>query len=555
MGWGAIIFPGVILCCGVAVLALRWSRGQSDPAFEGVLRGLIAMPGRYLRDVHDIVARHKPSARMHVLTAGGLLLSALLLLVGGWPLRLALFIMCVGAVYDLWRRWHLPRTPGGVWWGLPLGLLGFAALHLAGFAALANCALALALVIGPLSHATKGAAHLAFHSRPDRFDRGTAVGALKQREQDGVTQTKDFAWTELLAFDACVACGRCDEVCPALSAGQPLSPRDMIRGLGAGQQTAPDALWSCTTCGACVEACPMLIEHVDAVAGQRQGVVMTQGTQPQPIARATELARVRGILTDDNPADRWQWAVDMGVSILPAGGRTNTLLWLGQGGIDPRARRTLRAFIELLNIAGEDFAILGPDEADCGDIPLRSGDLHTFEALARSNLAALSTRHFTRIVTADPHAAFTLGTEYQRFGSPLPVEHHSVTLRRLIKTGAIVPAPGMGIIAVHDPCYLARYIGGDMTGALGATTDDMRLPERHGRQTLCCGAGGGAGLADVPGTTRPADIRMETLRATGATTVAVGCPNCAIMLEGAQNALPVLDLAEIIHRSVQGGPV
>lgn len=546
--------PLVVLALGVAVQVPRWAKGQADPAFEGIFAGVRHVPRRYFHDVHEVVSRHRPSARMHVLAAGGLVLALVLMLfTGGWPLQVALGVMAVGALYDLWRRARLARSPGGLWWALPLGLLVFAVLHLLGHSLPANCVLALGLAFGPLSHATKGVAHLAYHPRPDRFGRDAPVGAITPRLGDGVGQLADFRWTELLSFDACVSCGRCDDVCPALAAGQPLSPRNLIQGLISGR-TEPDALWSCTTCAACVEACPMLIEHVDAVAGQRQGVVMREGTQPAPVAQATELARLRGVLTDENPAERWQWAVDQGVAVLEEGERCEVLLWLGQGALDTRHRRSLRALIEVLRRAGQQIAILGAAERDCGDIPLRTGDLPTFERLAHANIAALEARRFDRIVTADPHAAYTLGTEYQRrFGAVLPVEHHSATLRRLIESGALTLAPGAKPLAVHDPCYLGRYLGtsDDLSVVLRSTTSALRAPARSGRRTMCCGAGGGAALADIPGEGRIADLRMEQLRETGAPEVAVACPNCTVMLEGAGHALPVVDVAEAVLRALQ----
>ena len=43
----------------------------------------------------------------------------------------------------------------------------------------------------------------------------------------------DFAWNQLLSFDACVECGRCEGACPAHAAGQPLNPKKLIQVLAA----------------------------------------------------------------------------------------------------------------------------------------------------------------------------------------------------------------------------------------------------------------------------------------------------------------------------------
>jgi Fe-S oxidoreductase len=46
---------------------------------------------------------------------------------------------------------------------------------------------------------------------------------------------------------------------------------------------------------------------------------------------------------------------------------------------------------------------------------------------------------------------------------------------------------------------------------------------------------------------------MDHARATGAATVAVACPNCAVMLEGVVGQRPaVADIAELLLAAVEG---
>jgi Fe-S oxidoreductase len=46
---------------------------------------------------------------------------------------------------------------------------------------------------------------------------------------------------------------------------------------------------------------------------------------------------------------------------------------------------------------------------------------------------------------------------------------------------------------------------------------------------------------------RISDIRMNDARATGASVIAVACPNCALMLEGVTGQRPeVQDVAELL---------
>ncbi len=125
---------------------------------------------------------------------------------------------------------------------------------------------------------------------------------LLDAKEYGVGKPVEFRWNQLLSFDACVQCGKCEAACPAFAAGQPLNPKkliqDLVTGMVGGTDAAyagsptpgiplgkhggapgkplisslieADTLWSCTTCRACVQECPMLIEHVDAIVDMRR---------------------------------------------------------------------------------------------------------------------------------------------------------------------------------------------------------------------------------------------------------------------------------------------
>jgi Fe-S oxidoreductase len=614
-------FPGLLLAVSLAAAltaglwrARRWHAGR--PAPVAVLRGLVAMPKRYLRDVHAVVLRDPPgareprangaaSARMHVLTAGGLvlavplaLLQSLTALRGPWLAALllaALAMMAAGVALLAWRRWPArpARLPGGAFDHLPWALGGFAAFYLR-----ASCAdlgigpaarwtafpdLGLAVLgawacaeifagvwRGPMRHALAGVLHLAFHPRPARFDGPRIDAALRPLELEasalGVRSAADFRWNQLLGFDACVQCGRCEAACPAWAAGLPLSPKQLIRDLaasshaealiGPGAAVGADTLWACTTCRACVAECPMMIEHVDAVIDLRRFQTLELGAAPGKAVQALQELRAADTVCGRSTASRLDWAADLKLRHLAAGESCDVLLWLGEAAFDLRGQRTLRALVQLLQRAQVDFAVLGVEELDCGDLARRLGDEATFAELARRNVETLATRRFARILTADPHVLHALRNEYPAFGGPYEVWHHSAYLLELIRSGRL-PVGTRAIEATltfHDPCYLGRY-NGDIESprrllrAIGIVPVEM---ERSGMRSSCCGWGGGAAFTDVPGKRRIPDVRMEHARAAGAGLVAVACPNCAVMLEGVVAPRPaVVDLAELVQQAVQ----
>ncbi|MCW4628199.1 (Fe-S)-binding protein [Marinomonas sp. KJ51-3] len=630
LDWLPPTLIGVLLVLAVIGAVRRinlWRAGQAEKVH--IVAGLFAMPKRYLHDLHHVVERDKYMSRTHVATGGGFVLAMVLVLfvhlfgvdskVLAWALLAALVMMFSGALFVYKRRLNPPsRLSKGPWMRLPKSLLTFsitffvltlpaAGVLPAGFGGwLLTLALSVLILMslgemlfgmtwgGPMKHAFAGALHLAFHRRPERFGGGRSTGlkpAVLGGASHGVAKPTDFKWNQLLGFDACVQCGRCEAVCPAFAAGQPLNPKkliqDMVVGFAGGTDVKyagspypnievgnakgspdqiiteglvnPDTLWSCTTCRACVEECPMMIEHVDAIVDMRRFLTLEKGQTPNKGAQVLE-----NIIATDNPngyapAGRVNWAADQNLPVMRDVKQADVLFWVSDGAFDMRSQRILRAFVKLMKAANVDVAILGDEELDSGDVARRLGDDATFQNLAKRNVATLSKYRFNKIVTTDPHAFHCLRNEYGDFGSnewtslsgePVEVLHHTTFLNRLVKEGRLqLDAFKGGKVTYHDPCYLGRYNGEyeaprELLASLGIDVAEM---ERSKFRSRCCGGGGGAPITDIPGERRIADMRMEDVVSTGADMVAVGCQQCTAMLEGVVEPRPVVkDIAEIL---------
>jgi Fe-S oxidoreductase len=545
-------------------LAWRWRIGRPAP-----MRGVFAVPRRYLVDVHAVVARRPAAARMHSLTAGGLVGGSVVALTGHFaPVASFAFVLGLVGTSLAARR----RTGGAfrmltVWLTCYLvgGAIAVFYFDWTILAMIGGTGLLVQAARGPMRHAMAGLVSLAAPARPERFA-GLSTDlrpiALDQVGA-GVNRLGEFAWNRLASFDACVQCGRCEQACPAHAAQQPLNPKLFIQNLVhadradplVGGAVSPDALWACTTCRACVYECPMLIEHVDAIIDLRRHQTLEQGAVPAgAVQKLTEL-RYADSAGGHDLASRTDFAAGLALPVLAAGEETDVLLWLGEGAFDLRIGRSLRALLRLLHLAGLRVACLGAAERDCGDLARRLGDEATFQRLARENIATLSARRFTRIVTADPHAMHVLRREYPAFGGTWPVLHHSELLDDLVRAGSLQPRKvHRGPITYHDPCYLARYNGQvgaprQVLDAIGTGRVEMA---RAGLSAMCCGGGGGAPDTDVPGKHRIADLRMDQVRATGAAIVAVACPGCTAMLEGVTQPRPeVRDIAELLWEACE----
>ena len=301
----------------------------------------------------------------------------------------------------------------------------------------------------------------------------------------------------------------------------------------------------------------MMIEHVDAIVDLRRYQTLELGALP--LKAEEPLANYRGC---DEPSgrplyERTDFAAGLSLPRIVERGEAEVLLWLGQAAYDLRGQRTLKALIQTLNAAGVDFAVLGGQERDCGDLARRLGDEATFQRLATANIEILSRYRFSRILTADPHALHVIRNEYPAFGGSYEVVHHTAFLAELVESGRLAPASLAGrTITYHDPCYLGRYNGEveaprALLDALGLERREMA---RSGKRSMCCGGGGGAPSADIPGDTRIPDIRMVQVKETGAKTVAVACPQCTAMLEGVTGERPeVKDVAELLWEAIEAG--
>ena len=616
-----LLFTALALAVLGAVRRVRmWRRGR--PSKVSLLGGLLAMPRRYLVDLHHVVARDQYMSNTHVATAGGFALSALLAIlvhgfglqskILGYALLVATVVMFTGALFVYKRRLDPPsRLSKGPWMRLPKSLLVFAitffiaTLPVAGILPEGTGGWLLVALLGvgvawgvselflgmtwggPMKHAFAGALHLAWHRRAERFGGGRSTGLKPLDLEDpnaplGVENPKDFTWNQLLGFDACVQCGKCEAACPAFAAGQPLNPKkliqDMVVGLAGGTDARfagspypgkpvgehggnphqpivnglvdAETLWSCTTCRACVEECPMMIEHVDAIVDMRRHLTLEKGATPNKGAEVLD-----NLIATDNPGGfapggRMNWAADLNLKVLSQVRATEVLFWVGDGAFDMRNQRTLRAFVKVLKASGVDFAVLGLEERDSGDVARRLGDEATFQQLAKRNIQTLAQYSFKRIVTCDPHSFHVLKNEYGALGGDYQVLHHSTYIAELIAAGSLnLGQHKGGSVTYHDPCYLGRYNGEyeaprEVLRALGIEVREM---QRSGFRSRCCGGGGGAPITDIPGKQRIPDMRMDDIRETEAELVAVGCPQCTAMLEGVVEPRPLIkDLAELV---------
>jgi Fe-S oxidoreductase/nitrate reductase gamma subunit len=411
-------------------------------------------------------------------------------------------------------------------------------------------------------------------------------------DHPGYATVADFTWKELLDFDACTKCGRCHSVCPARTAGAPLSPRDLILDLrqwvdrqkaipallereeraeatgplaGADVEVAGDViaertLWSCTTCMACVEACPVGIEHVPTIVQLRRRLV-DQGRMEPSLQTALQNIAQQGNSFGKSSRMRARWTKGLDFPVKDARKETVDLLWFvgDHASFDERMQVLSQALARLLHRAGVNFGILYEDERNAGNDVRRVGEEGLFEMLVEHNIASISKANFAKIFTTDPHSFNTLRNEYPEYGLRVPVVHYSEVLADLLEAGAL-PVRPLGVrLTYHDPCYLGRYnritdAPRRVIAALGCQLVEM---PRNRDNTFCCGAGGGRiWMDDSLLSERPSENRIKEAAALGVERFVVACPKDFAMYSdaakttGHEATLRVLDLVQLVEEAL-----
>lgn len=479
-------------------------------------------------------------------------------------------------------------TPGGasplhfgLWWVHAVLALGFIAVF----------------PYTRLLHALAGALNLAAYPKQLGAMTPCSVEEFEQTGRIGVGAVEDFTRRQLLELDACVACGRCEEACPAFEAGKPLSPRALVQDLRAhlelrasclrapgapprarpergggdavcggaalhGDTIRAETLWSCTTCHACVEVCPLGVRPLEFITDLRRYLIGEGRLRGSAAVSLQKLQRAGNPWGLPAP-DRLKWATGLEVPTVVDRPNFDVLYWVGcAAAYEPRAQKTARSVVQLLTAARVNFAVLGPSERCTGETARRMGDEFAFQELARANIETLARHGVRKILTHCPHCLNSFKHDYPQFGGQYEVVHHTEFFAELAAEGRLPlgaePAAGLATrVTFHDPCYLARVNGLShpprrllklLPGA-DASGRFVEMP-RHSGGAACCGAGGGRMWFDDQPAERIGRSRVEEALATGAQTVAVACPFCLTMLGdgvAAKHAnARVCDLAELL---------
>ena len=369
------------------------------------------------------------------------------------------------------------------------------------------------------------------------------------------------------AFKRCFQCGLCDVVCP-WNKVRTFSMRKIVREATFGlTEIESEDIWRCTTCGTCPRQCPRDVQQIESVVSLRR-IATEYGVFPNSVS---PIRAVSGsLIGEGNPlseerAKRGDWAKGLSVKTFTEG--MEILYFPGcYLSYDPRLKKVAKATANILNLAGVDFGILGPEENCCGESIRKTGDEELFKRLARENIKTFIDNGVKKILVSSPHCYHTFKNEYPEFMVDFEVVHISQYLSELINEGRIELTKEYGKkVTYHDPCYLGRHNGiYEEPREVLKKVPGLELNEMPDslEDSLCCGGGGGRIWMETPKGERFSDLRLEQAIDVGAEVLVTSCPYCITNFEDSRLTLEdskttetkgipeIKDITEIIQESI-----
>jgi heterodisulfide reductase subunit D len=336
-----------------------------------------------------------------------------------------------------------------------------------------------------------------------------------------------------------------------------------------------DRFYTCTLCAACEQACPSGVKVEDLLLAGREEIALRDKLPPNLTRLSQAIHQSHNILGEDNAA-RLLWAENM--ERPPSGSDRETAevaFFVGcVSSLFPRSYAVPQAFVQILEAAGVDYALLGGEEWCCGYPLMVNGLLSEARDTILHNIAAVQGRGVRQVVFTCPSCYHVWKHVYPdvagedpevtgaRMGD-LELLHATEYLDRLLENGA--PPDGTSLplreldltVAYHDPCDLGRKSGVyEAPRRVLARIPGLTLVEMvdNREDALCCGGGGNVETYDPDLVAAISSRRLAQAQRAGAQAVVSACQQCERTLAAAARRdrvrLRVMDIAEIVWRAV-----
>ena len=320
-------------------------------------------------------------------------------------------------------------------------------------------------------------------------------------------------------------------------------------------------IYRCTTCNSCVNRCKELSAGIPLLEIIKTGrkLLVENAVGPALTQRKT----LENIFKYGNPygkpaKKRLNWQKEVRVKHLPED-PAEVLLFIGcSGSYDPALQIIAKSIVSILKHFNVNFGILREEKCS-GDVALQLGDEALFLEVASSNISAFRKSGVKIIVTLSPHDFNSFLKDYPDL-QPIDIKHYTQFIADLISCHKVELRRHFNeIITYHDPCYLSKHNNiTEQPRKILSTISELEIKEieSYGRDSLCCGGGGGRMFADFEEDERLSDIRIKQALKTNAHIIATACPWCNTMLNNSikdlklEQTLKVMDVAEMFATAI-----
>lgn len=405
------------------------------------------------------------------------------------------------------------------------------------------------------------------------------------------------------AYTNCMKCGFCKAACPVFLEEETNSPRAKVRLAKA--VTCGDIALSfgikrqmerCLNCKACASECPSGVEPNKIALMMRTAIVERDGLPfikklafhsglPHPqlmsiISRLIGTAqRISAIENPNNPLrnvlplagvrkdkDIPIFAKRPLFSLLPEviepfSGQKTTVAYFPGCAINLIYPEIGLAVVEVLRKLGARV-ILPRNLVCCGTPVFNSGDIEGARELAKRNINILSQIKTDYIITSCGSCGLTIKREWcetLKLSEAAPIAAKVLDIHEFVARyapdNAFSEIDEAATVTYHDSCHLRRGLGVYqeprqlLKAALGSKFIEMEQADR------CCGGGGTFSISHPTLSQTVAETKMQCLSASGAETVAAGCPACIMQLRDSiiHRKMPqrVISSIEIINQALQ----
>ncbi len=353
-------------------------------------------------------------------------------------------------------------------------------------------------------------------------------------------------------MDAVIKCALCPNMCKfdcpvlAVEKNDAVSPSGKMRlayFIETGRINSVDAfedMYKCTGCNACEQWCPFDFSVGDLLRGVREDISDMDMTPPNIIEIKENLERNHVMYEKKYSGNGNKYGVVNG----------DVLYFMGCE-VSSNRNEIADSMVKIFDAAGEKYVLL-EDEWCCGYPLFNLGFTEEFKKFAEHNVGAMEKSGCNVVVCSCPTCTHIFRDVYPRLGFEIKarVLHSSEYLLGLVENGK-VDFTSIGKEAVyHDPCVLVRKLGLEKEPRELVKRAGMVLKEAEfgGKDTKCCGMGGGMASTNPIISSKMADARLKSLEEQ-LSLIVTACPTCKTAF--ASRGAEVLDISEVISMGMK----